>query len=101
MDSLAESIADFIRVRQLNIAVAILLSVMYLAYQYWGVMFKCEEEEDYRGITRKSRSRSRSYSRSRSRSNDHHYKVPEPKHGRRGRKPQRRCPDCSLCNFGE
>ncbi|XP_030034267.1 uncharacterized protein LOC115450398 [Manduca sexta] len=97
MDNFIDAVVDFIRVRQLNIAVAVVLTVMYLLYQYWGVLYKWQEDEHCRHA-RLSRSRSRSCSRSRSRSGEHHYKTMDSKHGRRSRKMQRRCPDCSMCH---
>ncbi|CAH0730510.1 unnamed protein product, partial [Brenthis ino] len=84
--------------------VAALLTLAYLVYQYRTVLFKLSEEEDSlsrRRSSRLSRSRSRTRSRSRSKHNNHDYKLADSKHGRRGRKPSRRCPDCSLCNYEE
>uniref|UniRef100_A0A2A4J069 Uncharacterized protein n=1 Tax=Heliothis virescens TaxID=7102 RepID=A0A2A4J069_HELVI len=103
METLIDSIVDFVRVRQLNIALAAVLTLMYLVYQYWGLLFKGQEDDDEedecRHTARLSRSRSRSCSRSRTRAgNCHEYKMTDSKHGRRGRKAHRRCPDCSLCN---
>ncbi|XP_035454114.1 uncharacterized protein LOC118278836 [Spodoptera frugiperda] len=103
METLIDSIIDFVRVRQLNIALAGVLTLIYLIYQYWGLLFKGQDEEDDDACqhARLSRSRSRSCSRSRPRSGNYHdYKSAE-KHSRRGRKSHRRCPDCSLCNFGQ
>ncbi|CAG9574271.1 unnamed protein product [Danaus chrysippus] len=82
--------------------VAALITLFYLMYQYRGYFFKTlgDDDLDHHGC-RLSRSRSRSLHRSRSRSrtkgNYHEYKIGDSKH-RRGRKPTRRCPDCSLCN---
>ncbi|KAF9417975.1 hypothetical protein HW555_005120 [Spodoptera exigua] len=103
METLMDSIIDFVRVRQLNIALAGVLTLMYLIYQYWGLLFKSQDDEDDDDCqhTRLSRSRSRSCSRSKPRSGKNYdYKSGE-KHGRRGRKSHRRCSDCSLCNFGQ
>ncbi|CAH2987628.1 unnamed protein product [Chilo suppressalis] len=100
MDALVDSMVDFVRTRQLNIAVAGLLTLIYLAYQYWGIVFKAQgvgDELDCHHTTRLSRSRSRSASRSRTRAGHYDYKL-DDKHGRRRK---RRCPDCSLCNFEE
>ncbi|XP_075989215.1 uncharacterized protein LOC142985122 [Anticarsia gemmatalis] len=100
MDTLMDSIVDFVRVRQLNIALAGLLTLGYLVYQYWNVLFKGQNDldDDCHTPMRLSRSRSRSCSRSRTRSGNYHdYKTMDSK--RRGRKGHRRCPDCSLCNF--
>ncbi|XP_045456793.1 uncharacterized protein LOC123666784 [Melitaea cinxia] len=103
METLIDSIIDFLRVRQLNIAVAALLTMIYMMYQYRAVLFKIESEDGVRSrrSSRMSRSRTRSRSRSRTRQGSHDYKVSDTKHGRRGRKPTRRCPDCSLCNFDD
>ncbi|KAJ8705517.1 hypothetical protein PYW08_012563 [Mythimna loreyi] len=104
METLIDSIIDFVRVRQLNIALAGVLTLIYLVYQYWGLLFKGHEDDDdeCRHSVRTSRSRSRSCSRSRPRSNYHDYKMSAEKNSsRRGRKAHRRCPDCSLCSFDE
>ncbi|CAK1587793.1 unnamed protein product [Parnassius mnemosyne] len=102
MESLIDSIVEFIRVRQLNIAIAALLSIVYIAYQYRKILFKVHSDDEDEPIVyhtaRVSRSRSRSYSRSRSRprsANSYRsYKVDDTKSSRRGRKTQRRCPNC-------
>ncbi|XP_014361691.2 uncharacterized protein LOC106713402 [Papilio machaon] len=99
MDDLVDSIYEFVKVRQLNIVIVALLSIVYVMYQYRRLIFKCyydgcDEDEygDYR--PRLSRSRSRSYSRSRSRprstSSYRNYKMDDTKNSRRGRKSQRR-----------
>ncbi|XP_038221539.1 uncharacterized protein LOC119839351 isoform X2 [Zerene cesonia] len=93
MDFLLESIIDFIRV-------AALLTIIYFVYQYRDMLFRMKEEEEEprcRHSTRLSRSRSRSCSRSRSKTRAS-YPLTD-KNGRRGRRPTRRCPDCSLCNI--
>ncbi|XP_068625925.1 uncharacterized protein [Battus philenor] len=94
MEDFFDAIVDFIRVRQLNIAIAALLSIVYVAYQYRNTIFKfpCEEEDVGDHRTRLSRSRSRSYSRSRSRPRS---TTSWEETKRRGRKPQRRCHNCS------
>ncbi|XP_069363709.1 uncharacterized protein [Maniola hyperantus] len=90
MEALAESIADFVRVRQLNIAVVALLTMVYLLYQYRDMLFTSEVEKSQiprkRSSTRLSRSRSRSCSKGRSRSNED-----KARRGKRGR----RCPRCN------
>ncbi|XP_050359829.1 uncharacterized protein LOC126779711 [Nymphalis io] len=96
MATLIDCIINFLRVRQLNIAIAALLTIGYFVYQYRKVIFKLEDDDGLRRRCSRTISRSRSKSRSRSRSN---YKLADMK--RRGRKPTRRCPDCSLCNYDE
>ncbi|XP_026490711.1 uncharacterized protein LOC113396861 [Vanessa tameamea] len=98
MATLIDCIVEFLRVRQLNIALAALLTLAYFVYQYRKTIFKLEEDDGLqrRCSSRMSRSRSKSRSRSRTRAD---YKLSDMK--RRGRKPTRRCPDCSLCNFDE
>ncbi|CAK1556021.1 unnamed protein product [Leptosia nina] len=72
--------------------VAAVLTLIYLMYQYKDTLFKLRDEEDLcQHAGRLSRSRSRSRSRSKVRACD--------KNCRRGRRPTRRCPDCSLCNM--
>ncbi|XP_013134169.1 PREDICTED: uncharacterized protein LOC106100002 [Papilio polytes] len=99
MDDLIDSIYEFVKVRQLNIVIVALLSIVYMMYQYRRFFFKGyydsfddDEYGDYR--PRLSRSRSRSYSRSRSRprstSSYRNYKLDDNKNTRRGRKSQRR-----------
>ncbi|XP_053623241.1 uncharacterized protein LOC128682523 [Plodia interpunctella] len=94
MDAFAESIFEFVKARQLNIAIAGLLTIMYLLYQYWDVLFKEQDEELKRVQSRISRSRSRSRSGSR-----YGYKLDNKNSWRGGRKLHKRCPNCSACNF--
>nr|XP_021196609.2 uncharacterized protein LOC110380818 isoform X2 [Helicoverpa armigera] len=82
------------------VLLAAVLTLIYLVYQYWGLLFKGQEEEEdeCHHTPRLSRSRSRSRTRS---GNYHEYKTNDSKYCRRGRKAHRRCPDCSLCNFDQ
>ncbi|XP_052745698.1 uncharacterized protein LOC112045817 [Bicyclus anynana] len=100
MDVLAEFIADFVRARQLNIAVAALLTLGYLVYQYRGLLVKAQDTIDdgddllmkNRSSCRMSRSRSRSaHSRSRSRDRRNYDKS-------RRNKKNHRCANCSHYN---
>ncbi|CAH2062361.1 unnamed protein product, partial [Iphiclides podalirius] len=97
MDDLIASILDFIRFRQINIAIAAILSIVYVAYQYRSKLFKVtyDLDEDSNGDnpTRLSRSCSRSRSRPHSVSSYRGHRA-EEKVPRRGRRLQRRCPSC-------
>ncbi|CAB3222477.1 unnamed protein product [Arctia plantaginis] len=94
MDSAITSIKDFIRVRQINIALAGLLTLVYLLYQFWSTMVRSKRNGAVPLRLSRSPSRSRSNADCRSR---HDHKNLDVK--RRGRKSHRKCPDCSECNL--
>ncbi|XP_073963676.1 uncharacterized protein isoform X2 [Choristoneura fumiferana] len=96
-----DAIIDFVRVRQINLALAGLLVLGYLFYQFGGKIMKLQNSlEDEDCMMSRSRSRTNLRTRTRSRSRSRSRSTGRGKYLRR-RAAEPRCSSCGMDHFLE
>ncbi|CAH4034287.1 unnamed protein product [Pieris brassicae] len=96
MDSLISAIIDFISARQVNIMVAVMLTFLYLVYQYKDVLVMMIDQPCKNSLQRSGSRSCRSRSRSRSCCKR---MYPCDKNCYNGLRPAHLCPYCTHCNI--